>query len=38
MRHATCGTEFRYRAYATIALILTGLSAAGLTVLESLGR
>ncbi len=36
MRHATCGTEFRYRAYATLAFILIGLSAAGATVLEAL--
>ena len=31
MRHATCGTEFRYRAYAALALILVGMSAAGAT-------
>jgi hypothetical protein len=35
MRHAT-GTEFRYRAYATLTLILIGLTAAGATVLEAL--
>lgn len=36
MRHATCGTEFRFRAYATLAMILIGLTAAGATVLEAL--
>lgn len=36
MRHATCGIEFRYRAYATLAMILIGLSAAGVTLLEAL--
>jgi hypothetical protein len=38
MRHATCGTEFRVRAWATIALILVGLSAAGATVVEALTK
>lgn len=38
MRSATCGTEFRYRAYATLALIMVGLTAAGATVLEALLR
>lgn len=38
MRHATCGAEFRVRAYATIAFMLIGLSAAGATVIEALTR
>lgn len=38
MRHATCGTDFRYRAYAALALILVGLSAAGATMIEALVR
>jgi hypothetical protein len=38
MRHATCGIEFRVRAWATIALIMVGLSAAGATVIEALMR
>ncbi len=38
MRHATCGTEFRYRAYATLAMIFIGLTAAGATVIEALVR
>jgi hypothetical protein len=38
MRHATCGTEFRVRAYATIALIFVGLSAATATIVEALMR
>jgi len=38
MRHATYGTEFRYRAYATLALIFVGLSAAGASVIEALIR
>ena len=37
MRYATA-TEFRYRAYATLALIAIGLMAAGTTMLEALTR
>lgn len=36
MRYATVGSEFRYRAYATLALILVGLTAASATVIEAL--
>jgi hypothetical protein len=36
MRHAIVGSEFRHRAYATLALILVGLTAAGATVIEAL--
>jgi hypothetical protein len=37
MRYATA-TEFRYRAYATLALIAIGLMAASTSVLEALAR
>ena len=37
MRHATA-SEFRVRAYMTLALIVVGLSAAGAAMLEALAR
>jgi hypothetical protein len=36
MRHAAYGVEFRYRAFATLALIVIGLTAAGATMLDAL--
>jgi hypothetical protein len=38
MRHATVGIEYRVRAWATIVLILVGLSAAGSTMWHALIR